>query len=332
MAKQGKKQGKAISFVLNDESKKNMYGYRLRNKDINLDRFQANPVLLYMHRRGEVIGKVNNLRIEGSKLLGDPEFDMGDPRAAEIAGKVERGYLKAASIWVSPGDDVKLVEAADGVLELKPVDLMEVSIVDIPANSGTIRLCSPDGEPMEGDSLRTFLSALPNDKPVVIQKQSKMSNLLKLNAASLAVLAVHGLKDGDDAEEVNAAISKLSAALEAEKTGHRLEKEAREALEKKISDERATELSAALDQAIADGKLTVDDRADYEELAKANHALAMKQLGRLQAKTILNTQLGTRGTETAGMPKDADEFQKLSAEAQLRFKNEHPAAYQQLFS
>src|SRR5690606_40670078 len=102
------------------ESKKILYGYRLLNRDIALERFEDNPVLLFMRRRGEVIGRWVNIRIEGSKLLADPEFDMGHPKGAEIAGQVERGFLKGASIWVAPADDVKLVEAADGVLELKP--------------------------------------------------------------------------------------------------------------------------------------------------------------------------------------------------------------------
>ena len=158
--------------------------------------------------------------------------------------------------------------------------------------------------------------------------KTEMSNF-KLNAAALAVLASHGLKDGENADEVNAAIAKLSATLDAEKTAHALEKGKREQLEKDVKAQREGELKAALDAAIADGKITAEERKDFEELAEANHTLAMKQIGKLTAKQTLSVT-NTAGA-SAGAPKDLEEFQKLGVDAQLKFKNENPEAYAALF-
>jgi len=158
--------------------------------------------------------------------------------------------------------------------------------------------------------------------------KTEMSNF-KLNAAALAVLAAHGLKDGENADDVSAAIAKLSAALDAEKTAHALEKGKREQLETDIKSHRAGELKAALDSAIAEGKITAEERKDYEELAEANHSLAMKQIAKLTAKQTLSVT--NTAAQAAGAPKDLESFQKLSVDAQLKFKNENPEAYAALF-
>lgn len=171
--------------------------------------------------------------------------------------------------------------------------------------------------------------AVPEHATEVKPNNNEMSTLLKLNAAALAVLATFGLKNGDNSDEVNEAVGKLSAALDAEKTAHALEKGRREQLEADILAQRTAELKAALDGAVASGKITAEDRPDFEELAKANHTLAMKQLSKLTAKQTLVVTNTT--VATAGAPKDLEEFQKLSVDAQLKFKNENPDAYAALF-
>src|SRR5690606_34824295 len=110
-----------------------------------------------------------------------------------------------------------------------------------PANSGTIRLCSPDGEPLEGEDLKTYLSAIPTDdnNPLSkIQKQSKMS-ALKLKAAAISVLALNGLGTAEDENSVSDAIEKLGASLKTAKDSLALETAAKEALQTKL-DAQAT--------------------------------------------------------------------------------------------
>lgn len=53
------------------------------------------------------LGNWRNLRVvtvgKGRELLGDADYDMGDPVAAAVEGKVRRGYLRSTSVGWRPG-------------------------------------------------------------------------------------------------------------------------------------------------------------------------------------------------------------------------------------
>lgn len=90
---------KKHTFLVSDESL-NSHGFKVLTAGINTTNFEKNPVMLYMHDRSHsVIGRWENLRKEGNKLYADAIFDEEDPEAVKIAGKVERGFIKAA-MWV----------------------------------------------------------------------------------------------------------------------------------------------------------------------------------------------------------------------------------------
>ena len=74
----------------------------------NLDEFRRNPVMLLNHNDWELpIGRWENIRIEGTQILADAVFDETDARAKEVAGKVERDFLRMASIsaWVDEASE-----------------------------------------------------------------------------------------------------------------------------------------------------------------------------------------------------------------------------------
>lgn len=53
----------------------NSYGTRVLTSGINIEQYNRNPVLLYMHERGQVIGLVRDLRVENDELTGELVFD-----------------------------------------------------------------------------------------------------------------------------------------------------------------------------------------------------------------------------------------------------------------
>ncbi len=73
----------AKEFVIST-SRVNCYGTRVLTGGIDLEQYTKNPVLLYMHRRGIfgdntlVLGSTVNIRIDGDRLIGEPDFDMED--------------------------------------------------------------------------------------------------------------------------------------------------------------------------------------------------------------------------------------------------------------
>lgn len=84
-----------LTFVLHDESV-NTYGFRMLTSGANLEEFKKNPVMLLNHDDYSLpIGRWENIRVEGGKILADAVFDEGDARAAEVKRKVEN----TLSVW-----------------------------------------------------------------------------------------------------------------------------------------------------------------------------------------------------------------------------------------
>lgn len=312
------------TFVLNNEQVVNCYGFRVPNGSLSLTRFKANPVMLAEHFNsvGGVIGKWNNLRVEGSELLADAEFDTEDEDSNKIAGKVERGFLKGASIGFLP---LSYVMAADGVPDLQSGELMEASVCAIPANSGAVvRLYSNAGELMADDAVKLSLSiiapvAQPNTQTI---ENSTMKGLALSLVALTALGFTEALKEGDEGR-LSAAINQLAADLDQEKKAH-------QALKSQFDTVRKSQSKNAIAAALAAGKITAADVPEYEELGAVNHEILLKTLERLPAATNLNGQVSNPTGGTG--PKTMDEFEKLSLNDQLAFKKSNPDAYKKLFA
>lgn len=133
------------TFILSDESI-NVYGTRVITSGIDLTGFRKNPVMMYEHDRNRMpIGRWENIRIEENKLLADAVFDDQDVIGAEVKRKVDGGFLNAVSIGF---DVLEVVEELMIPGQYRPTitkaDLLEASIVDIPANRNAVRLSFPN--------------------------------------------------------------------------------------------------------------------------------------------------------------------------------------------
>ena len=130
-----------ITFVLSDESV-NSYGFVVLTSGIDTTTFERNPVMLYMHNRdGNVIGRWENIRKDGSRLLGDAVFDDSTELAATVKKQVKNGFLRCVSIGI---EEIATGEL-NGVQTVTKCRLIEVSIVDIPSNSNAVKLYRRSG-------------------------------------------------------------------------------------------------------------------------------------------------------------------------------------------
>jgi len=77
-----------------------LHGVRFVMDGGRWDRFKKNPVMLYMHTRGKVVGKWSNVRFEYGAWVATPVFDLKDSFAANIARQVKDEFLIACSIGV----------------------------------------------------------------------------------------------------------------------------------------------------------------------------------------------------------------------------------------
>lgn len=131
---------KKHTFLVSDETV-NSHGFKVLTNGIDTKRFEGNPIMLYMHERANIIGRWENIRKENGQLFADAVFDIEDLTAKEIAGKVERGFLKSASIGITKAN------LKDGIVN--SCELMEISIVDIGSNSNALRLYTDTEETIQ---------------------------------------------------------------------------------------------------------------------------------------------------------------------------------------
>lgn len=124
-----------MAFVVSDESV-NSYGYIIRTDGIDTAAFERNPIMLYMHERKTVVGRWDNIRKDGKRLLADAVFDENTELGKTVKSQVENGFLRSASIGV----DIIEEKEIDGVKVVTKSILYEVSIVDIPANQNALKL------------------------------------------------------------------------------------------------------------------------------------------------------------------------------------------------
>lgn len=314
-----------IKFILNDETKKNQFGFRVRNSGLQLDRFQANPVMLDMHDPNKVIGRWEEIQIEGNLLTAVPVFDMDDPEAAKIAGKVEREFLKGASLGLDPFNMNNFVIGPDDVYDLVEAEVLEGSVVSIPnnANAITVKLFASSDE-----SIKEFTEQEVSEILLMASDKLKfnLNNQMKKITLTLSAVAALGLPGNTlehDENLVNEKILKLSADLEAEK----LKVQGFEQLE---ADKKAKLSAKTVDADIQAGKIDATKRADYLKLHAEFPDIYKSTVTDAPAKGNLGAQISNPANFSA--VKNMDDFEKLDLSAQLEFKNTQPEAYKALFS
>lgn len=311
-------------FVFNDESVANSYGFIIPTSGISLKRFKQNPIMLDSHWNStkSVLGKWEDVKVENGQLTGVPVFDSEDEDVTKIQGKVERGFIKSCSMGVTfRREDLKMVA---GKLVLEKCELYEVSIVAVPSNANSIRLYAPDSDtPLKDEEVKDLCLSIEGVDPN-IETQNENNDKMKITLTQAAALALGfaATQLEHDVEDVNAAIGKLSAEKQAaELKLEILENDQKEAAKKAI--ENKVEL------AIKAGKIPADKKEKFVSLGLADEALLDDTLGSIPAKKSLAAQIENNG-EDAGEVKSMDDFQKLSLEAQLAFKNDQPEAYNKL--
>lgn len=288
------------AFVLNDETRKNSHGFYLLNSGGQFDRFRENPVMLFNHNHDLLIGKWNNLRVEGSLLVLDPVFDEGDDDALKIKGKVDRGFLKGGSPGIIVLDAEYRDNPATGSFDIFVTqwELFEGSVVSIPSNAGALSLKVYDRECklVNDDQVLSFidgvvkLSAIAsNGNNPIIKKQEEKMEKVKLSAEALVAL---GINDEADAAAISAAVVALKAKLDGANAENAALKASADEAKKKGAEEMVS-------LAIAQGKITSDKKEVFVKLALADFDTTKATLEAIPAKQSLGAIIREQGGKTA---------------------------------
>jgi HK97 family phage prohead protease len=281
---------KKQTFVLNDETKVNTYGFRLLNSGGDLERFKSNPVMLYAHNNYELpVGKWEKLRIEDSKLLADAMFDMEDEDAKKIAGKVERGFLSGVSVGIR----INSMEDVDNERVATKWELMEASIVNIPSNANAVKLYAENGVELSTDEI-IKLCINSNSKTMSEKEKTeqadKIAELEKTNAELQAQLAATQAASKETEEKEKTEQAAKVAELE----------KANAELQAQLAAAHTAEIDTYLSVAEKNGKITTAEKAGFAELAATNFESVKKVIDARPEKAGVSLHAMTATDSTTG--------------------------------
>lgn len=271
------------TFVLHDDSL-NTYRFRMLTSGANLDEFRKNPVMFFVHRDLELpIGRWENIRVEGSRILADAVFDLEDPEAKKIADKVERGFIRAASIGTWPPEEVSedpdlMLPGQTGPTVTKWT-VREASIVTIGANHNALRMYDrATGESVDLADENVMIRLMDNI-PIKQITSMNLTEILNLqdNASDAdieaAVQAV--VQENETLKTQNDTLQREKEDLETENAS--LKKEKEDAEQQRLADQQA-EAVRLVDAAIRDGRLHANGKEAFIALFDADFEKAQATL------------------------------------------------------
>ena len=317
------------SFILNDETKKNSHGFFLVNAGGCFDRFNENPVMLDNHNLDRLIGRWENLRVEGGLLKADPVFDEGVPLGVERKGQVERGFLRGASPGILPLEAEYRPNAVTGQQDLYVTkwELFENSTTPIPSNAGAIalKIYTGDGQLVPDEDVCLHMDNLV--RLCAGKSQGQITNIKTMDKITLSAEAYAALGIAADAETaaISAAVVKLHGDL---KTANDRVAEL-EAEKKTAHKQRAENL---VKMAVESGRIVAADKEAYTELAIVNYSLAEKTLKAIPAKVNLSAQIETIHP-ISGIPAGREKWTHLhwlkeDPEGLAKIKSENPEVFE----
>lgn len=299
------------SFVLSDETV-NTYGFRVLMDGADIEQFRRNPVMFYNHDEWSVpIGRWDNVRIEDGKLLADPVFDTEDENARKIAGKVERGFLRMASIGfrvVETSDDPMKVLPGQKLPTVTKWQLREASIVGIGANHNALRLYDENDQPLsEEQILKLFDNNFgTHDNVSRITNQKKMKN---------EIFKMLDLTENSTDEQLHDAVKTLMDKMKELADENKRLKDEAEARAKADAEARNNEAVRLVDEAVKDGRLNAEGKENFLKFFASDFESAQKALSnipkRTSVKSVLDSQAQEGNKELADMVnKTWDELDK----------------------
>lgn len=226
----------------------NSYGYRVLTDGVDVSQYERNPILLYMHNRGQAIGLIKDIKKEDGEITGEPVFDEATDLSIQCRKQWDFGSLRMVSIGF------EVIETSEAPEHLVPgqryatvtkARLIEVSLVDIGANNDAIRLHRNGQLITLGERGECPLPPLNHN--IITQPQMELKTL----ALQL------GLPETADEATINSKLAELKASQ------NDVEKMRQENDALKLA-----QITGAVDSAIAAGKIPADKKQHFLNLGK----------------------------------------------------------------
>lgn len=307
----------------------NCYGGRVLTSGIDLTQFQKNPLLLWMHRRSfdrdaMPIGRIDNLRTDGDRLIGTPVFDQNDEFAKKIESKWENGFLRMASAGI---EIIETSDAPEHLLQgqtrrtITRCRLEEVSIVDMGGNDEALQLYDRSGKVLklaagEDNDALPLLAPEKKDDPSGTAPDGKDNNQTNKSTQSMnkEILQLLGLSETATEQEAVGALRLLKEKAD------------------KVETLQLASITAVVDGAIAEKRITADKKEHFVNIGKAagidslRTTLSLMQPVRKPTEVIHQTD-----TPRDDEPKTYAKLSDVPADQLEKLREERPQDYERLY-
>ena len=303
----------------------NAYGTRVLTEGMDIEQFVRNPVLLWLHHRGEVIGIVTDIRREGDEITGVLQFDEASELSQKCKKQWEFGSLRMVSVGIDIlawDEDPKLYVEGQKLATISRSKLTEVSLVDIGANDDALVL-TYEGQTLNfaKDGYQPLPLAKPTDPETqtnLQQPNSSTPNQSKTMDQKALALSL-GLPETATEQEITAKLNALQAAA-AETAQLREEQEKM----------KLAQLEAEVDKAIAEKRIEDKMRAHFVETGKTIGLEALKTtLSAISPRMKLSKTLNSSGQEV--VPTTFTKLSEVPAEQLSEMRENDPDQYCKLY-
>lgn len=315
------------------DSTVNTKGFRMLTTGGNLEELRKNPVLLFMHNDfSRPVGRLENIRIEGDDIVGDPVFDLEDKRengGAVLASQYERDFIRMGSLGAWPPEEI----SDDPALKLPGQTLptvtkwtaREVSIVTIGSNHNALAFYDREtGNKIDLSDPSSVIKLMDTPKKSNNPKNKLMDELNQI------------LKLADGATDAQ----RLAAIQVIISDNTRLKTEnvtLADQIDKLNGDAKASKKAEAIqliDAAVAEGRLNADGKETYIKLFDADFDAAKTALAAIPKRQSVAGQIetgkGENAIELADLQKK--DWNTLDKEGKLvLLKDKYPDLYEQKF-
>lgn len=317
----------AFTFVLHDESV-NTYGFRMLTSGANLEEFRKNPVLFLNHKDWELpIGRWENIRIEGTRILADAVFDENDEEAIKVRKKVETDFVRMASVGAWPPEEVcdapELKLPGQTLPTVTRWTVREASVVTIGANHNALVMY--DRQTGKQIDLTDATSVIR------LMDINIHSNTENMNENLKGVLK---LQDSATEAEVVGAVKTLIANNDRLSEENRVLKEEKAEQERIRMEAQRAEGVALVDAAVKDGRIDAAGRNAYLALFDKDFESAKAVLAAIPHRQSVVSQIdaakGQQQTELSDLAsKTWDELDRAGRLVEL--KDKAPELYREKF-
>jgi HK97 family phage prohead protease len=168
----------ATTFIMSNASVDRM-GDTIDPMGWDLTNFKKNPIALFNHNYDLIIGKWNNIRVEGNNLIGDLELaEAGTSELVDtVRSLVEQRILSAVSVGFAATE----YEYGETGMDFKKQELMECSLVSVPANPQALAIARSFNCDVKKIFTPESITEVEKDGETPVEKQSfPLRNKFKL--------------------------------------------------------------------------------------------------------------------------------------------------------